>query len=304
MARNDYRAMLSKRMEKDFSSWFEQEHIQERELYRFFHTMKGTAGTIGMGGLSDFCASQPETLSETSSAIISVHSLKNFILLMRNFFHEKESNRLEVKQIEEVPVSIEENSSFILIIDDDVEFASFVKESLEENGVQAVIALTGKRGIELFYTLHPHMVIVDIQLPDMNRFDILTQIGDSARSRHVPITLISVDGRVENFIKAFEMGAMDLIPKPLNMSVFLPYISNRLKHKAAIWQSALIDELTGAGNRRQFTQTLSQMSALAERKRHTYTLVMLGLDYFKKVNGQCGHLYAIQSIQHREVILK
>ncbi|OES46700.1 GGDEF domain-containing response regulator [Domibacillus iocasae] len=290
MARNDYRAMLSKRMEKEFSSWFDQEHIHERDLYRFLHTIKGTAGTIGMDDMSSFCSSQLENLSETSSALIPVRSLKNFILLMRNFFRgEEEAAILEVEQIEEVPVSIEENSSFILMIDDDVEFASFMKETLEENGVQVVIALTGKRGVELFYTLQPHMVIVDVQLPDMNGFDILTQIGDIARSLYVPVTLISVDGRIENQIRAFEMGAMDFIPKPLDMTVFVPYILNRLKHKLAIWQSALTDELTGAGNRRQFTQTLSQISALAERKRYTYTLVMLDLDYFKKVNDQYGH---------------
>lgn len=290
MARNDYRVMLSKRMEKDFSTWFEKEHILERELYSFLHTMKGTAGTIGMDDLSSFCAAQLETLSESGDAVIPVRSLKNFIMLMRDFFRDKQGDAdLNNEPLEVENVSIEENSSFILMIDDDAEFASYIKESLEENGVQVVIALTGKRGVELFYTLQPHMVIVDVQLPDMNGFDILTQINDIARSRHVPITLISVDGRVENQIKALEMGAMDFIAKPIHMNTFLPYISNRLKYKSAIWQSALTDELTGAGNRRQFTQTLTQMSALAERKRHTYTLVMLDLDYFKKVNDRYGH---------------
>ncbi|WP_046174308.1 diguanylate cyclase [Domibacillus indicus] len=289
MARNDYRAMLSKRMEKEFSGWFEQEHIQEKDLYRFLHTMKGTAGTIGLDEMSSFCSSQLENLSDTSETLIPVRSLKNFISLMRSFFHSNEENAVLEEEIEEVPVSIEENGSFVLIIDEDAEFASYIKETLEENGVQAVIALTGKRGVELFYTLQPHMVIMDAQLPDMNGFDILTQINDIARSRHVPITLVSVDGRAENFSKAYEMGAMDFIPKPININVFIPYVSNRLKYRSAIWQSALTDELTGAGNRRQFTQTLSQMSALAERKRHTYSLVMLDLDHFKKINDQYGH---------------
>lgn len=290
MARNDYQAMLSKRMEKEFSSWFEQDHIQEKDLYRFLHTMKGTAGTIGMEEMSAFCTSQLEKLSEESEAAIPVRSLKNFIFLMRSFFNKKELTvQPEVKQPEHVLHSIEENSGFILLIDEDAESASFIKEMLEENGIQVVIALNGKRGVELFYTLHPHMVIVNVQLPDMSGFDVLTQIGDIARSRYVPITLISTNNPVENKIRAYEMGAMDFIQKPLHMGLFIPYVFNRLRNKLAILQSALTDELTGAGNRRQFTQTLSQMSALAERKRHTYTLVMLDLDYFKKVNDRYGH---------------
>ncbi|MEM1505120.1 diguanylate cyclase [Domibacillus sp. 8LH] len=290
MARNDYQAMLSKRMEKEFSSWFEQDHIQERDLYRFLHTMKGTAGTIGMGEMSAFCASQLETLSEASEATIPVRSLKNFIFLMRSFFNKKElTAQPEVKQPESTLHSIEENSGFVLLIDEDAESASFIKETLEENGIQVVIALNGKRGVELFYTLQPHMVVADVHLPDMSGFDVLAQIGDIARSRYVPITLVSTNNLVENTIRAYEMGAMDFIQKPLNMSLFVPYISNRLRNKSAVSQSALTDELTGAGNRRQFAQTLTQMSALAERKRHTFTLVMLDLDHFKKVNDQYGH---------------
>ncbi|WP_050179990.1 diguanylate cyclase [Domibacillus robiginosus] len=290
MARNDYQAMLSKRMEKEFSSWFEQDHIQERDLYRFLHTMKGTAGTIGMEEMSSFCASQLETLSEASEATIPVRSLKNFIFLMRSFFNKKElTAETELKQPQNSLPSIEENSGFILLIDEDAEFASFVKETLEENGIQVVIALNGKRGVELFYTLQPHMVIAAVQLPDMSGFDVFAQIGDIARSRYVPVTLIGADNVIDNKIRTYEMGAMDFIEKPLNMSMFIPYIFNRLRNKAAISQSALTDELTGAGNRRQFAQTLTQMSALAERKRHTYTLVMLDLDYFKKVNDQYGH---------------
>ncbi|WP_309088361.1 diguanylate cyclase [Domibacillus sp.] len=290
MARNDYQAMLSKRMEKEFSSWFEQDHIQERDLYRFLHTMKGTAGTIGMEEMSAFCASQLETLSEASETTIPVRSLKNFIFLMRSFFNKKElTAQPEVQQPENTLHSIEENSGFILLIDEDAESASFIKETLEENGIQVVIALNGKRGVELFYTLQPHMVVADVQLPDMSGFDVLAQIGDIARSRYVPITLVSTNNPVENTIRAYEMSAMDFIQKPLNMSLFVPYISNRLRNKSAVSQSALTDELTGAGNRRQFTQTLTQMSALAERKRHTFTLVMLDLDYFKRVNDQYGH---------------
>ncbi|OMP68203.1 GGDEF domain-containing response regulator [Domibacillus epiphyticus] len=286
MARNDNRVLLSKRMEDEFSSWFEQKHITEQELYRFLHTMKDTSSSIGMADMAEFCASQLETLSDSSETIIPVRSLKKFIYLMRNFFPKD----IEAKTIEkDAALAIEEGSSFILIIDDDVEFASFIKETLEENGVQVVIALNGKRGLELFYTLQPNMVIVDINLPDMNGFDILAQISDLARTRYVPIAFVSLDSSKENQIRAFEMGAMDFIAKPIDAAIFIPYILNRLQHKKTIWQSASTDELTGAGNRRQFNDAFSQLSSVSERTRRTFTLVILDLDYFKKVNDRYGH---------------
>ncbi|OKL35510.1 diguanylate cyclase [Domibacillus mangrovi] len=287
MARNDYRSMLLQRMEKTFSNWSDTEHVKEQELYRFLHTMKGTSGTIGMTDLARFCSGQLDTLTETSDALIPVRSLKNFISLMRNFFVQ-DSTPIQVHTSTNL-TSAENNDSFVLIIDDDLEFVSYVKENLEKSGIQVVIALDGKKGLELFYTLLPNMLIVDIQLPDMNGFDILAQIGDIARSRYVPIAIVSGDNSKENITRAYTMGAMDFVIKPIDMSVFIPYVHNRLQYKKAIWQSASIDELTGAGNRRQFNDTFAQFSALAERTRRSFTLVMMDLDHFKKVNDHYGH---------------
>lgn len=287
MAQNDYRSMLLQRMEKTFSNWSDHEHIMEKELYRFLHTMKGTSGTIGMTDLAHFCSLQMETLTETSDTAIPVRSLKNFISLMRKFF-DQDLPPIQVPTPASMPPA-EYHNSFVLIIDDDLEFVSYVKENLERNSIQVVVALDGKKGLELFYTLLPDMLIVDIQLPDMKGFDILAQIGDIARSRYVPIAIVSVDDSKDNIIGSYNMGAMDFITKPIEMSVFIPYIRNRLQYKKAIWQSASMDELTGAGNRRQFNDTFTQLSAIAERSRRSFTLVMMDLDHFKKVNDRYGH---------------
>lgn len=288
MAPKNYKILLSDRVEQDFSKWFKQKEIQEREVYRFLHTMKGTAGTIGLMELSDFCGTQLEHFSEDSVRLLPVDSLEEFMLTLRNFFV-AENFSSDVETV----VDLEEHSltkkSLVLVIDSDTKFASHIKESLEEQGIPVVIALDGKKGMEFFYTLQPQMILVDSQLPDIDGFKLVTRIYDASQSRSLPIAIVSKDNCEDNQVRAMEIGATDFLPKPLNMSVFVPYVMNRLRNQEMILQETLFDELTGAGNRRYFNDVLVQMTTLSERTKSIFTLVLFDLDHFKKVNDSYGH---------------
>lgn len=288
MAKTNYKTLLATRMEQDFSKWVTQKQIQELEVYRFLHTMKGTAGTIGLLELSNFCGTQLEFFAEDSTKLLPVESLQHFMSTLTHFFKDEELYS-EVETAVSFGLESPTKGSFVLIIDPDAFFASSIKETLEHQGIPVVIALNGKKGMEFFYTLQPQMVIVDLNLPDVNGFDLISRIYEAAKSRYLPISVISADDRIENQIRAMEIGATDFFAKPLNMSFFVPYVLNRLRNQAAILQGTLYDDLTGAGNRKYFNDVLSQMSTLAERVRNTFTLVLLDLDHFKKVNDQYGH---------------
>ncbi|MFD1861489.1 diguanylate cyclase [Planococcus chinensis] len=282
----NYKALLANRMKQDFSKWHAQQHVQEREVYRFLHTMKGTAGTIGLMELSEFCGTQLASFAEDSTALLPVQSLEHFMATLTAFFTPEEP------AAEAAPSSPEDASgkkSFVLVIDADAAFAASIKESLEQQGIPVVIALDGKKGMEFFYTLQPQMVILDSHLPDADGFDLVTRIHEAAKSRYLPIAVISADDRIDNQIRAMELGATDFLAKPLNLPFFAAYVRNRLRNQEAISQGTLYDELTGAGNRKYFNHVLPQMMNLSERTRTAFTLVLLDLDHFKKVNDNYGH---------------
>lgn len=288
LSRTNYKLMLSERMEKDFSKWVKQQEVPERDMYRFLHTMKGTAGTIGLMDLSVFCGTQLEAFAEDSDTLLPADSLQDLMSVLRSYFLEEDAPAnvdIAVNLTKDIPT----NDLFVLVIDSDAELASYIKESLEEHGIQVVIALDGKKGIELFYTLQPQMVIVDLQLPDIDGFDLVSRIYEPARNQYVPLAIVSTDDRIEHQIKAMEIGATDFLSKPLNMSLFVPYVLNRLYHQKMILQETLYDELTGAGNRKYFNDVLIQMTTLSEKTKKTFTLVLFDLDHFKKVNDSYGH---------------
>ncbi|ALS75784.1 diguanylate cyclase [Planococcus rifietoensis] len=289
MAQTDYKALLATRMERDFSKWAGQGTIPEREVYRFLHTMKGTAGTIGMMELSEFCARELDVFSEHSTELLAVDSLEGFMSSFRNYFAADESASQQETELETPEIEASSEEALVLVIDSDAEFAAKLKETLEPKGIPVVIALDGQKGTELFYTLHPQMVLLDAKLPDADGFSLAERFAEAGRSRHLPLAILSEDDRIDHQIRAMEVGATDFLAKPLNMAYFLPYLANRLRSQEIVLRSTRIDELTGAGNRQAFDEFLLQMTNLAERTGKPFTLALLDLDHFKKINDDHGH---------------
>lgn len=289
LAQTDYKALLANRMERDFSKWAAQGTLQESEIYRFLHTMKGTAGTIGMAELSDFCAVQLDSFSEHSTSPLSAASLEELMASFRYYFAAEEAVSEETAEREmsaNDPISEE---ALVLVIDPDAEYAAKIKETLEARSIPAVIALDGQKGMELFYTLHPQMVLLEAKLPDMDGFRLAERIAEAGRDRHLPVAIMGEGGQIDDHIRAMEAGATDFLSKPLNMAYFLPYLANRLRSQEFVLQAVRVDKMTGAGNRQSFDHALSQMANLAERTGMSFTLALLDLDHFKKINDSYGH---------------
>ena len=287
MGQGKYQQLLQERIDKTFSGWADKEAVTERDLYLFLHTLKGTSGTIGLKELSNFCATQLEILSVENHTEIPVHSLKNVSNRIKALLDGTEE-RYGVT----VPASYHnrfDRETFILIIDDDLEFVAYMKDLLEQMGAQVVFALNGKRGVEQFYSMRPNFVFVDLNLPDMSGFDVLDQIADIAMTRHVTLTIMSAEHSRENRIKSYEKGALDFIMKPMDLEVFLPYLFNRDKMRKTIGKSIVTDGLTGVGNRKYFDEMVRHFAELSNRSGLPFSFVMVDLDYFKKINDQHGH---------------
>lgn len=289
MNQKKYQDMLAQRTENIFKDWEARGSLTERELYYFLHKLKGTSGTIELQQLSLFCASQLEILSSSNDQKIPVSSLENLKNRIRSHFDGSEAVKKEEFQLPDCYINQLDQETFILIIDDDLEFVSYLKELLEKMGAQVIISLNGKRGIEQFYSMRPSIILVDTKLPDMSGFEVLDQIADTARQKNTMVALTSEQATKENEIESYRRGAMDFIPKPFDMDIFFPYLFNRQQRQHAISSSIITDSLTGIGNRRYFDEVINNFAKKADQSDTTFSLVMVDLDHFKQVNDLYGH---------------
>ena len=287
-----YQQMIYKRIYDMFQKWDELEVIFEQEMYRFLHMVKGTAGSIGLKELSDIASEKLQSLEETSKKQWCKDEWKGYlspIIEAMGFYKTNYTIQNVDHSSPHLATYAMANREFILVIDDDVIFISYLKSVLEEQGHAVIVAHNGKRGLELIYELKPSIVFLDIMLPDINGFSILENIGKINKERMF-VAVMSVNDSKENRKRAYDMGALDFIAKPIDQDILVSYVTNRLKYRKELEHSIIIDELTQVYNRKFMNAALQKLIQYYTRNAEPFSVVLADIDFFKKVNDTYGHL--------------
>lgn len=114
-----------------------------------------------------------------------------------------------------------ENSSKILIIEDDKYIQNFLSLSLKSKGYNYDIASNGLNGLSIFYTNQPDLILLDLGLPDIDGLEIIQSIRLHSE---IPIIVISARGQESEKIAALDAGADDYITKPFHLGELLARI--------------------------------------------------------------------------------
>ncbi|MGD2030503.1 MAG: sigma-54 dependent transcriptional regulator [Desulfobacterales bacterium] len=100
----------------------------------------------------------------------------------------------------------------VLLIDDDHNILTTLQIHLEDTGKKVMTADTGRKGLELFTLEKPHIVFLDLKLPDIQGLDVLNNIVRSGIKAYVII--ITAYATIDTAVQAIKMGAFDYLPKP------------------------------------------------------------------------------------------
>lgn len=109
----------------------------------------------------------------------------------------------------------------ILIIEDEPKVASFIKRGLEENDYEADIALDGKSGIQKAINENYDIIILDINLPIVNGFEVCKKIREN---KTMPILMLTALGTLDNKVSGLDVGADDYLLKPFEFKELLARI--------------------------------------------------------------------------------
>lgn len=112
----------------------------------------------------------------------------------------------------------------VLIIDDEPQICESINMILEYEGYDVEFTTSAVEGLEKFASKDFAAVFLDIQMPEMNGFEVLKKIKEQKQSASVII--ISAHGSVENAIKATRLGAFDFLEKPIDRDKLLISVRN------------------------------------------------------------------------------
>ena len=101
----------------------------------------------------------------------------------------------------------------ILVVDDDAHIAELIVLYLNKEGYETHEARTGRQAVEMFPNCSPHLVLLDLMLPEMDGYQVCQEIR---KMSSVPIVMLTARGEVFDKVLGLEMGADDYIVKPFD----------------------------------------------------------------------------------------
>lgn len=177
----------------------------------------------------------------------------------------------------------------IMLVDDEPITLEVIMEFLEEAGYSNFVAVSDPRdALGLIDTERPDVIMLDLMMPHISGFDILSSLRDSDTLKRLPVIVLTSSTDAATKLKALELGATDFLAKPVDQSELILRLRNTLASKAYQDQLAYYDPLTGLPNRTKFADHLEWSLRQAQRYKRLCALLHIYIDNFKKITGALG----------------
>jgi DNA-binding response OmpR family regulator len=134
-------------------------------------------------------------------------------------------------------------SNRVLIIDDDMELCALIKKCVTQEELEADVAYTGRTGLTKLQEQNDEycLVILDVMLPGMNGFEVLSEIRKSSM---VPVLMLTAKGNEIDKVTGLRLGADDYLTKPFSINELMARMESLIRRYTTFNQSMPADTLT------------------------------------------------------------
>ena len=189
----------------------------------------------------------------------------------------------------------------VLIAEDDLVTQKLIMMTLEKAGHTVQAVTNGIKALNAFKKQFYPILITDWEMPGMTGVELCKLIRDEFSNNYVFIILLTARDKLNDVCIGLDAGADDYITKPFNPAELLARINGghrilqlekSLKEaNKEIMILSITDPLTKSYNRGFINERLPKEIKRAKRYHHLLSLIMIDIDYFKKLNDTFGHLF-------------
>lgn len=134
------------------------------------------------------------------------------------------------------------NSYKILVVDDDPDIIEFLSYNLRKDGFNVFTATNGKDAINMLPDLTPHLILLDIMMPEMDGIEVCERIRDNPIYSNILIVMLTARSEDYSQIAGFNAGADDFVTKPIKPKVLVSRLQAILRRYGARNTQKIKDE--------------------------------------------------------------
>lgn len=197
--------------------------------------------------------------------------------------------------------SADTSNPLVLLVDDDVNVHRLINAKLRAEPIRLVGVTSGPVALEMVRSDDPPaLVLMDLDLPDMDGFEVIRRMKEDPRTGQIPVIVLSAMSESRDKVSAFEIGATDYVTKPFDSGELRARVRSALRLRSLmnlLEERAETDGLTGLWNRAHFNRRWAEAVEQSSRYNSPLALMLIDIDNFKRVNDTCGHLAGDEAIQ-------
>lgn len=103
----------------------------------------------------------------------------------------------------------------VLLVEDESTLAMIIKDTLDNEGFDTIIARNGRGGLEILKRINPSIIITDVMMPLLDGFAMVKEIRKKDRS--TPVLFLTARASIDDLVNGFNLGANDYLKKPFKM---------------------------------------------------------------------------------------
>jgi type II secretory ATPase GspE/PulE/Tfp pilus assembly ATPase PilB-like protein/DNA-binding response OmpR family regulator len=117
----------------------------------------------------------------------------------------------------------------ILVVDDNPDQLRLMERFLSSSGFNVIAADSGRKGLDVMSEVKPDLILLDVMMPEMDGYEVCSRLQQNSETAYIPVIFITALGEEQNKTRAFSLGAVDYLVKPVQKETLLEKARNHLK---------------------------------------------------------------------------
>jgi DNA-binding response OmpR family regulator len=113
------------------------------------------------------------------------------------------------------------SQSLILIVDDNRDQLTLMERFLSSSGFSVIAADSGRKGLDAIRAAKPDLILLDVMMPEMDGYEVCSWLQKNSVTAYIPVIFITALGEEQDKARAFSVGAVDYLAKPVHKETLL-----------------------------------------------------------------------------------
>ena len=183
----------------------------------------------------------------------------------------------------------------ILVVEDDFDISNMLRIYFTGQGFEVTVAPRGGDALELTRRGLPHLIVLDIMLPDMDGYSVCRELRTTTRTSHIPIIFLTQKDERSDKIAGLELGADDYITKPFDIEELKLRVTNAIARQE---RENSLDPRTGLPSGRLIEEQLRKII-----RQPSWSLLDCRIMHFERFKDVYGFIAGDETLRFTSLLL-